>query len=126
MVNAIGDMGMDWEEVARQQPLDPEFKRLRDEARSGLNFKSVDIGCHNLIVDISNGFPRPYIPFESLKRVFDLIHGLGHPGVERTRQAFAAKVVRPSMRQDVSNWARNCISCQHAKVTRHTVPPIGD
>ena len=126
VVNAIGDMGMDWEEVARQQPLDPEFKRLRDEARSGLNFKSVDIGRHNLIVDVSNGFPRPYIPFESRKRVFDLIHGLGHPGVERTRQAVAAKVVWPSMRQDVSNWARNCISCQRSKVTRHTVPPIGD
>ena len=126
VINAIGDMGMDWEEVARQQPVDPEFGRLRDDARSGLNLKSVDVGRHNIIVDVSNGFPRPYIPYQSRRRIFDLIHGLGHPGVERTRQAVAAKVVWPSMRQDVSKWARECLSCQQAKVTRHTVPPIGE
>ena len=126
VINSIGDLGMDWEEVARLQPLDPEFKRLRDEARSGLNLKSVDIGRHNIIVDISNGLPRPYIPYGLRKKVFDLIHGLGHPGVERTRQAVSAKVVWPSMRQDVSQWARECLPCQRAKVTRNTVPPIGD
>ena len=126
VINSIGDLGMDWEEVARLQPLDPEFKKLRDESRSGLNFKSVDIGSQNIIVDISNGLPRPFIPFECRRRVFDLIHGLGHPGVERTRQAVSAKVVWPTMRQDVSRWARDCLSCQKSKVTKHTVPPIGD
>ena len=105
VVNAIGDMGIDWVEVARQQPLDPEYKRLRDGERNGLNFKSVDIGRHNIIVDESNGFSRPYIPFQSRRHIFDLIHGLGHPGVERTRQSISAKVVWPSMRQDVSKWA---------------------
>ena len=126
VINSIGDLGMDWEEVARLQPLDPDFKRLRDDARSGLNFKSVDAGRHNIIVDISNGLPRPFIPFECRRRVFDLIHGLGHPGVERTRQAVASKVVWPTMRQDVSKWARECLPCQRSKVTRNTVPPIGD
>ena len=126
VVNAIGDLGVDWQAIASQQPLDPEFRRLRSNARSGLNFKSIDIGDSSIIVDISNGPARPYIPYAFRKRLFDVIHGLGHPGVERTRQSICSKVVWPSMREDVSKWARECLQCQQAKVIRHTVPPIGD
>ena len=126
VVNSIGDLGIDWAAIAAQQPLDPEFRRLRNDARSGLNFKSVDIGQTSLIVDISNGPARPYVPFAFRRRIFDVIHGLGHPGVERTRQSVSSKVVWPSMREDVSKWARECLPCQQAKITRHVVPPIGD
>ena len=126
IISSVGDLGVDWEEVARQQPLDPEFRRLRDDVRSGLNFKSVCIGRRNLIVDLSNGPARPYIPFAMRKKVFEVFHGFGHPGVERTRQAVSSKVVWPSMREDVSLWARQCLACQQAKVTKHVVPPIGE
>ena len=74
---------------------------------------------------MSNGKARPYIQYAFRRRFFDLIHGLGHPGVERTRQAITSKVVWPSIRADVSKWARNCIACQQSKVTRHVTPPIG-
>ena len=30
------------------------------------------------------------------------------------------------MREDVSRWARECLLCQQAKVTRHVTPPIGE
>ena len=126
VISAIGDMGIDWAEIASQQPLDPEFRELRANARHGLNFKAVDIGQRSLIVDISNGPARPYIPFAFRKQIFNILHGLGHPGVERTRQMVQAKVVWPNMRGDVSRWARECLHCQQAKVTRHVVPPIGD
>ena len=126
VVNSIGQMGIDWNEIAQQQPLDPEFRRLREDSRSGLNFMSTCIGNNNLIVDISNGPARPYIPFSFRKKVFDVFHGLGHPGVERTRQSISAKVVWPSMRQDVTKWARECLQCQQAKVVKHTIPPIGE
>ena len=126
VINSIGDQGIDWDEVATQQPLDPEFRRLRNDARSGLNFKSINIGTRQIIVDLSNGPARPYIPYACRKTIFDKFHGLGHPGVERTRQAISAKVVWPSMRQDIGKWAKECLPCQQAKVTRHTVPPIGE
>ena len=125
VISAIGDMSIDWEEIARQQVIDPEYRRLRQNARSGLNLKSIDIGRAQLIVDTSNGPYRPYIPFPSRRRIFDLIHGLGHPGVERTRQTMCAKFVWPSIREDSSRWARECLPCQQAKVTRHVTPPIG-
>ena len=126
VVASIGDLNINWEEIAQQQPLDPEFRQLRANSRSGLQFKSIDIGRHSLIVDISNGPYRPYIPFAYRRRLFDAIHGLGHPGVERTRQAMCAKFIWPSIRQDTSNWARQCLPCQKSKVTKHVTPPIGD
>ena len=126
VVNAIGDLGLDWNQIATEQTLDPEFQRLRREARTGLHFKSVNIGDKSILVDISNGPARPYIPFASRKRVFNCFHNLGHPGVERTRQAIAEKVVWPSMRSDCGKWARECLDCQRAKVTKHTVPPISE
>ena len=125
VIAAVGDLSIDWEAIARQQPLDPEFRQLRANTRSGLNFKSVDIGTSKLIVDISNGPFRPYIPFASRRSIFNAIHGLGHPGVERTRQTMCSKFVWPSIRQDSSRWARECLPCQQAKVTRHVTPAIG-
>ena len=55
-----------------------------------------------------------------------MMHGLGHPGVERTRQTIAEKFVWPSLRADVTRWARECQHCQRAKVLRNVAPPIGD
>ena len=126
VVNAIGDLGIDWQAIATQQPLDPDLRRLRRDPNSGLNLKSIDIGQRNILVDISNGVARPFIPFSFRKPLFDVIHGLGHPGIERTRQSICSKVVWPSMREEVSRWARECLHCQQAKILRHTVPPIGD
>ena len=87
--------------------------------------RKVDLGGATLVVDVSNGPPRPFVPYSWRRRVFDAVHGLGHPGVERTRQTMAANFVWPSIREDVSRWARECVACQRAKVTRHTVPEIG-
>ena len=36
------------------------------------------------------------------------------------------KFVWPSLRADVSRWARNCAHCQRAKIGRNVVPPIRD
>ena len=125
VVAAIGQLGLDWEEIAAQQALDPEFRALRADARTGLSFKSIDIGARSIMADFSNGPARPYIPFASRRKVFDCFHGLGHPGVERTRKTISEKVVWPSMRNDVTKWARECLPCQQSKVIRHVVPPVG-
>ena len=126
VINSIDHYQIDMEEMARDQPLDPEFQRISREAATGLHFRKIKIGNSELFVDISNGPARPFVPTAWRRRVFDIVHGLGHPGVERTRQAVSSKFVWPSMKQDCSRWARECIPCQRAKVTRHTTPPIGD
>ena len=126
VINSIDHYQLDLEQMAVDQPLDPDFQQISREAATGLHFRKVKIGNVFLYVDISNGPARPFVPAAWRRRVFDLIHGLGHPGVERTRQAVRAKFVWPNMRQEVSRWARECIDCQRAKITRHTSPPIAE
>ena len=119
-------MNVDFEEMAKDQALDADFRRISSDARTGLQLRAIEIGNRKLIVDVSNGPARPFVPFSWRKKVFDVIHGLGHPGVERTRQTVAEKFVWPSLKQDVSRWARECLHCQRSKVLRHVTPPIGD
>ena len=126
LVNSIGQMSVDLEEMARDQPLDPDYQRLAQDARTSIHFKTVQLQRNRLIVDVSNGPARPFVPLGWRRKVFDTIHGLGHPGVQRTRQAVAAKFVWPSMSADVSRWARECPNCQRAKVLRNVIPPVGE
>ena len=126
VINAVGPLGLDLVALAQDQPMDRDFVRLSNEARTGLKFKRVVLENVELIVDISNGPARIYVPFNWRRRVFDIVHGLGHPGIERTRQTVADKFVWPSLREDCSKWARQCQPCQAAKIHRHTVPPLGE
>ena len=126
VISSIGRHGLDLEEMAADQPLDADLRNALNDARSSLNLKTVDLNGTNLYVDISNGQPRPFVPFSWRRRVFNAIHGLGHPGVDRTRQSIASSFIWPSVRADTSKWARECLDCQRAKIGRHTVPPIGD
>ena len=112
--------------MAAQQPLDPDFQRLSNESRSGLSFRRIDVGDKELIVDMSNGFPRPFVPQSMRHSVFQAIHSLGHPGTHRTAQIVASKFVWPSVKSDCSKWAKECIPCQRSKVTRNTTPAIGE
>ena len=123
-INSITALGIDFAQMARDQPLDADFRRLSSDPNSGLTLRKIPIGEFNLHVDISNGPARPFVPFAWRRRVFNTIHGLGHPGIERTRQMIRDKFVWPSLRADVSRWARSCLHCQRAKVGRNTIPPI--
>ena len=126
VIAAVDSYGVDMIQLARDQTLDPDYRRMAREARTGLHFKKVDIGDATIIVDVSNGPARPYVPQNWRRRIFNIVHGLGHPGVQRTREAVAAKFVWPGMRHEVGRWARECLDCQRAKVTRHVVPNIGE
>ena len=124
LVNSVNHFAIDLEDMARQQALDPELRTLRRDARTGLSFRKVKVGSTYLFVDVSNGPARPFVPLSYRRRIFNVIHNLGHPGVERTRQTITDKFVWPNIRQDVCKWARECVACQQAKIQRHVVPPI--
>ena len=125
-INAIDHFGINLADMAQEQQLDPDYTRLRNDRHSGLDFRKVDLGRDTLIVDVGNGPARPFVPFSWRRRIFDTMHGLGHPGINRTRQMVAAKFVWPSMHTDVAKWAKECQQCQRSKVTRHTTPAIGN
>ena len=126
LVGAINNYGIDLAEMAADQFLDADFRRISNDPQSGLSLRKVDVGNRDLLIDVSNGAPRPFVPFGWRRRIFDAVHGLGHPGVHRTQQTLAERFIWPSIKADAAKWARECISCQQAKINRHITPPIGD
>ena len=91
--------------------------------------------AHGLIVDLQGGqlldsatmtplptsysdvVPRILLPVQFRRAAFDAIHGLSHPSVQATRQLISKRYLNA----DVSPWAKDCLSCQAAKVTASEV-----
>ena len=74
--------------------------------------------------DVSTGTPRPYVPQQFRRSVFDSLHNLSHPGIRATQRLIASRFVWPGMNADVRQWARSCLQCQRSKIHRHTTTPV--
>ena len=84
----------------------------------------MDDGQHKLLCDTSTGIPRPLVPAGMQLEVFDLVHGLSHPGTSATVRIMMSKFMWHGIAKDVGAWARGCIGCQTAKVHRHSRAPL--
>lgn len=58
--------------------------------------------------------------------VFDSIHNLSHPGINSSIKAVQSRLVWPSLKADVREWAQCCIPCQSSKINRHTKSSLGE
>ena len=58
--------------------------------------------------------------------IFRKTHGLSHPGWKATLRMLSERFVWPNMKRDVKSFAKTCIPCQTSKVTRNTIPPVGE
>ena len=117
--------GVDYTEMATAQATDPEMSAYRT-AVSNLVLEDISFGPtgKTLLCDVSTGQPRPVVPASMRRRVFDVAHGLSHPGVRATKNMIASKFVWHGLRKQVTHWARACIPCQTAKVHRHVKAPL--
>ena len=68
--------------------------------------------------------PRPLVPGVMRREVFDIVHGLSHPGTRATVRIMNSKFVWHGIAKDVRTWARACVACQTAKVHRHNKAPL--
>ena len=59
------------------------------------------------------------------RQVFDLLHGLSHPGVRATQRLITSRYVWPGINKDIREWTRTCLQCQRAKIHKHTSAPVG-
>ena len=82
-------------------------------------------GGLTLVCDTSLGFPRPVVPPEFRRDVFDVLHGLSHPGIRATTQLVQQRYVWHNMKKDVKRWCRECAACAASKVHRHYKAPVG-
>jgi hypothetical protein len=80
----------------------------------------------SIYCDTSAGRSRPYVAAPPRLHVFQSVHDLSHPGTKATAKLVAQRFVWPGVRKDCRNWTRDCQPCQHSKVSRHTVTPLGN
>ena len=116
---------VNFDAIASKQKTDEELIKLR--ISSNLQFKELPLfTTHGTITcDISTTYPRPYIPKEFRRDVFNSIHSISHPGIRATQRLMTERFIWPSINKDVRTWTRNCVQCQRAKVHRHSVTPLG-
>ena len=114
---------IDYNCLASDQATSEEITAYRT-AITGLNLEDVTLGQNTLLCDTSTGHPRPVVPKEWTRQVFDTIHGLSHTGVRPTQRAIAARFVWHGMKKDIQRWCQECHDCQSSKVHHHTHAPL--
>ncbi|GFT33718.1 transposon Tf2-6 polyprotein [Trichonephila clavipes] len=126
-VNQISNSFLDFEALSKAQLEDNELQSFQNDEKSSLVFKRVPspVSATELICDTSTGSPRPFVPHNFRRTIFEHFHNLAHPGVAASFQLIASRYVWPNMRKTVKDWVQNCIACQRSKVHRHTKTPLG-
>ncbi|GFT84175.1 retrovirus-related Pol polyprotein from transposon opus [Trichonephila clavipes] len=122
-INSISEIN--FEEIAEEQTTDEELQKLLHN--NSLKFKPSTLPSgKKLWCDISTQKIRPYIPQKFRFQIFQLIHGLAHPGIKSTVKLMTEKYVWSDIKKQVREWAKACIRCQKCKVSRHTKSKLGD
>jgi len=121
ILSRIEDVSViDYEIIAQVQETDEELQELKSKDNS-LKFEAQTLNNGKLLwCDTSQNKIRPYIPQKFRRQIFEKIHNLSHPGVKLTVKQVTTRFIWPNMNKQVKQWAQACISCQKAKITRHT------
>ena len=120
---AFDSSGVDFEQLATTQATSEEITAYKT-AVTGLNLESIPYGKSMVLCDTSTGTPRPVVPREWTRHIFDSIHGLAHTGVRPTQRAVGSRFVWYSMKKDIQRWCQECHACQASKIHRHTRAPL--
>ena len=112
--NAITVDLFDLPAIAREQKEDEEIKSYRDRLRK------LPLGEEQIFCDVSTPVPRPFVPVNSRKVIFETFHNISHPGTNASLKLIKSRYFWPNMDKNIRNWTRECLSCQECKVHRHT------
>ncbi|KAK3752991.1 hypothetical protein QZH41_016305 [Actinostola sp. cb2023] len=117
---------LDYNKLADAQEGYPEIQGIEHSNNSVQGCKMIlPMAGKPVLCDISTGTPRPFVPKDFRKSVFDSLHSLSHPGIRATQKLIVSRYIWPKMNSDVRKWAKECLACQRAKIHLHTSPPLG-
>ena len=124
-ISAI-NVGLDYVNLASRQRSSTELPDLHDSS-SSLQWRDIPLDDTGTCVrcDVSLGRPRPWIPPDLRRHVFDLVHGISHPSARSTTSLLRQKFIWSGLSKDAKSWARACLACQSSKVHRHIESGIG-
>lgn len=118
-------LGLDYASMAADQAMDADVEAYQT-GPTGLQLEDVvvDDAQTTMVCDVSTGQPRPMVPANWRRRVFEAVHSLSHLGVKASTRLVGARFVWPGLKRDVKTWAGSCVACQRAKVQRHVKAPL--
>ena len=80
-------------------------------------------GGLQLLLDVSTPSSRILVPTSLCQRVLNVVHELPHPSIRATRRLLRRSFIWSSMATAASDFVKNCVRCDRAKVNRHLRPP---
>lgn len=109
---------IDYQLLSTKQREDIELPTLMQ--KTNIQLKKMKIQDYDIYCETSTPNIRPYLPADFRRTAFDAVHKVSHPGTRTTRKLMQQRYFWPSMNTDVGTWTKTCISCQRAKVQRHS------
>lgn len=91
---------------------------------TSLTLHDVQSGDHSVLCDVSLGSQWPLLLPSFCQRVFDILHGLLHPGSRATQHLISSKLVWYGLQQDITSWTWMCLACQASKLHLHHHCPV--
>lgn len=89
VINAVRDIsqGVDFTAMAAAQRVDEEIQATYTSI-TGMDVQEIQLGNNgpSLLCDTSTGQPRPVVPVQFRRAVFDAIPGLSHPSIRTTQK----------------------------------------
>lgn len=118
---------LNYEDLAKDQSTDEELNSIISSNKHSLALKKINMSNSDLKLycDCSTSNIRPFITKKFRREVFNMVHNLAHTGSRTTQKLICERFVWPSMKTDISSWAKACVTCQKSKVGRHTRSEIG-
>ena len=102
------------------------IKNLTSTQVLSLLSKQVSLPGTDIILycDVSTCTAWPFFTEPLRRTAFDSLHQLAHQGIKATAALATERYVWPSIKINFRQWARACIQCQRAKISRHVSSPI--
>lgn len=124
--NSHNSADIDFTAIAPVPQDGAEVLALRENL-GAVHFRDVPIPPRAVpaLCDASTSSPRPIVPENFRRIVFDAFHRLSHPGIRATQHLLTQRFVRPGIDKDVREWMRCCLVCEQSKVNRHTKARFG-
>lgn len=113
---------IDYKQLAADQDTSDDIQTYR--ASTSLQLEHISSGDSTVLCDLSTGIPRPVIPPNWTRRIFEVCHNLSHAGVRPTTRAISKRFVWPCMKANIRQWCKTCHDCQASKIHRHTSAPL--
>ena len=101
--------------------------RLLQDGRhaSSLTFQQVAFGEIDLLCEISQSKPRPFLPKPLRKFAIQQLHGLAHTNIKESIRNIASQYFWADMKQEITRYVQTCHGCQSVNTSKIKPPHYG-